>query len=267
MKKIKITGLIISLIMIFHGCEQLPDPAGLRGVAVVPGITDVNPAVFDSKDLENSYVEFTVIVAPGTQPDLITVAGSFNNNRERVSLMELTSFPATIKVYSSDVAEKLGLALNDIVNGDVFTLELLTKANGITTGSSAVLLVPVACAYDVNMATGSYHSVSTDWQSEGDITLTADESDPYKIYVSGLEEIEGLIEDQGPFVMNINPINYSVTAPEKVISSDFFGYGPVSYSGYGGYSTCDGSYIMYFDISVGVYGSQGVFTFTFTRNP
>jgi hypothetical protein len=267
MKKIKITGLIISLIMIFHGCEQLPDPAGVRGVAVVPGITDVNPAVFDSKDLQDSYVQFTVIVAPGTQPDKITVAGSFNNNREKVPLMELTSFPATIKVYSADVAERLGLDLNDIVNGDVFTLELLTQANGITTGSSANLIVPVACAYDVNNATGSYHSVSPDWQTEGDITLTADESDPYKINVSGLEEIEGATEDQGPLVMYINPVNYSVTVPEKVIASDFFGYGPISYSGYGVYNSCDGSYIMYFDISVGTYGSQGTFTFTITRNP
>jgi hypothetical protein len=79
--------------------------------------------------------------------------------------------------------------------------------------------------------------------------------------------MEGLVEDQGPLEMHINPATYSVTVPEKVISSDAWGYGAISYSGNGVYSSCDGSYTMYFDISLGAYGNQGTFTFTFTRNP
>jgi len=142
----------------------------------------------------------------------------------------------------------------------------LTLANGIATYSPAVLLVAVACAYDVNLAEGIYHSVSPDWNSESNITLTADPDDPYKIYVSGIEEIEGLVEDQGPLVMYVNPATYNVTVPEKVISSDAWGYGSISYSGYGLYSSCDGSYTMYFDISFSKYGDQGTFGFTFTGN-
>lgn len=266
MKNIKTLGLIITLIMISISCEKLPDPAGLRGVAVVPAISDINPGIFDSKDLENSFVEFTITVPEGTQPEKITVQGSYQNNSERVTITEVTSFPATVKVFSSDVAEKLGVGLNEIENGDVFSLELLTLANGIATYSPAVLLVAVGCAYDVNLAEGIYHSVSPDWNSEGNITLTADPDDPYKIYVSGIEEIEGLVEDQGPLVMYINPATYSVTVPEKVISSDAWGYGSISYTGYGLYSSCDGSYTMYFDISFSKYGNQGTFGFTFTRN-
>lgn len=267
MKKIKTLGSIITLILMFLSCEELPDPAGLRGVAVVPAITEIDPGIFDSKDLENSYVEFVITVPAGTKPDKITVVGSYQTNFERVTITEATSFPARVRISSSDLAQKLGIAINEIENGDVFTLELLTLANGLTTHSVAVLSVPVACAYDVNLATGSYHSVSPDWNSEGDITLTSDPDDPYKIYVSGLEEMEGLVEDQGPLVMYINPATYNVTVPEKVISSDAWGYGAISYSGYGTYGSCDGSYTMYFDISIGVYGNQGTFGFTFTRNP
>lgn len=48
---------------------------------------------------------------------------------------------------------------------------------------------------------------------------TADPNDPYKVYVSGIEEMEGLVEDQGPLVMYIDPATYEVTVPEKIISS------------------------------------------------
>ncbi len=267
MKKIINPVLLLALIIFSFSCEELPDPAGLRGVAVVPGIGDINPGIFDSKDLENSYVEFTITVPEGTIPDKITVLGSYQDNYERVTITEVTSFPATVKIRSSDFAQKLGIALNSIKNGDTFTLELLTLAKGLATRSTAVLFIPVACAYDVDLAAGSYHSVSPDWNSEGDITLTADPTDPYKIYVSGIEEIEGLVEDQGPLVMYINPATYNVTVPEKVISSDAWGYGSISYSGGGNYSSCDGSYTMHFDISLSEYGNQGTFQFTFTRNP
>jgi hypothetical protein len=266
MNRILKMGIVASLIL-FAGCEQLPDPAGVRGIAVVPAITDINPGIFDSKDLEHSYVEFRVTLPEGAHADKVTVAGSYGNNRENVELAEVTSFPATIRLASSEVADKLGIDLEDIANGDVFIFELLTEANGVTTRSNAVLFVAVACAYDPDFAIGSYHSVSADWNSEGDITLTADPDDPYKIYVSGIEEIEDLVEDLGPLEMNINPATYEVTVPEKAISSDAWGYGSISYSGDGVYNSCDGSYVMYFEISLSSIGSQGTFRFDFTRNP
>ena len=267
MKTIKTLGLITTIIMIFFSCEELPDPAGRRGIAVVPAITDLDPGIFDSKDLESSYVEFVITVPAGTHPDKITVTGSYNDNFERVIITEVTSYPSTVRILSSVAAQKIGIALNDIENGDIFTFELLTLANGLVTRSPAVIFVAVACAYDQDLAIGSYHSVAPDWPSEGDITLTADPVDPYKIYISGLGEIEGLVEDLGPLVMHIDPVTYSVTVPEKVISSDYYGYGAISYFGKGVYSSCDGNYSMNFDISVGAYGNQGTFGFTFTRNP
>jgi len=266
MKKIITLGLIITLIMIFFSCEELPDPAGQRGVAVVPGITDINPGIFDSKDLENSYVEFRIIVPEDTKVDKIIVQGSYQDNLERVTMTELTSFPATVRITSANAAQKLGINLADISNGDIFIFELVTTANGLTTRSNAVLAVPVACAYDVNLAIGSYHVIGGDWGSEGNITLTADPLDSYKIYVKGLEEIEGLVEDLGPLVMYINPATYAVTVPKKAIASDAWGYHNIAYEGSGTYSSCDGSYAMIFTISV-VEGTFGTYQFTFTRNP
>ena len=266
MKEIIKTGLIITLLLIYSSCEELPDPAGLRGVAVVPAITDVDPGIFDSKDLENTYVQFVITVPEGSVPEKISVLGSYQDNFERTVISEYTTFPATVMLNAADVAQKLGISLEEIVNGDVFTFELLTKANNLSTYSTAALMVPVACAYDVALATGAYHAVS-DWPSENDVTIAADPDDPYTILIADLGAIDGITEDNGPFVLHIDPATYNVTCETKTIASDYFGYGAVTYSGYGVYSSCDGAYSLYIDISVGAYGSQGVYLFELTRNP
>jgi hypothetical protein len=265
MRKIKILGSIITLFMIFISCEKTEDLAGLRGKAVIPVISDINPAIFDSKDLEHSYVEFKVDVPAGSHPDKIVIQGSFQANHERIDLAEVTTFPATVRILSSDVAKKLGISLADISNGAVFTLELITTANGTTTRSGAVLFIPVACAYNVSLATGSYHAVS-DWPSENNVSITSDANDPYTLYVTGLATIDDIVEDLGPFVMHINPINYEVITETKLLASDYFGYGGVTYSGNGTYSSCDGSFTLNIDISIGNYGSQGIYQFNITRN-
>jgi hypothetical protein len=266
MKEIKKIGLIITLLLLYSSCEELPDPAGLRGVAVVPAIEDVNPGIFDSNDLENTFVQFVITVPEGSTPEKISVLGSYQNNYERVLMAEATTFPTTVNIKASEIAQKIGLSLNEIVNGDIFTFELFTKANNFTTYSTAVLIVPVACAYNVALATGDYHAIS-DWPSENDVTIEADPEDPYTILVSGLGAIDGIEEDNGPFVLHIDPATYNVTAETKLLASDYYGYGSVTYSGYGVFSSCDGSYILYIDISIGEYGSQGVYQFDLTRNP
>jgi hypothetical protein len=266
MKKYNSLILIFTLILIVFGCEEIKDPAGLRGVAVIPGISNINPATFDSKDLVNSYIQFDIDLPQGEQVDKVIIKGSYNGNFERVDIEEITTFPSTIKIFSSDVAQKLGISLDDIQNGDIFTFEFVTINSGLTTRSNALINVPVACAYDKNLAVGSYHAVS-DWPSEYDVTITVDPDDQYTVYVAGLGALDGIDEDNGPYVMHINPIDYSVSTETKLLASDYYGYGGVTYSGNGVYSSCDGSYTLYIDISVGDYGSQGVYTFILTRNP
>jgi hypothetical protein len=266
MRKIKILGSIITLIIIFSGCEKVKDPTGQRDVGVIPVISEINPGIFDSKDLNKSYVVFKLDLVSGQQADKVVIEGSYNNDYKRIPLAEVTSFPATVKIISGDVIQKLGIAAASVVNGDIFTLEMVTTAKGVTTRSTAILRVVVSCAYQNSLAIGSYHSVSSDWNSEGDITITADHANPYKVYVTGLEEMEGLIEDSGPLVMNIDPATYNVSVPSKILSSDAWGYGSIKYAGDGVYNSCDGSYVMHFEISLDATGSLGINTFKFTRN-
>jgi len=266
MKKIKKLGLIITLILIFISCEQLPDPAGERGVAVVPGISNLNPGVFDINDLANSYVHFTVTIPEGATVASATVICSYNNNHADVTITELTSFPANVTITSADAAQKLGIDLTDIAMGDVFDFELLITDKGRTTRSTP-LIVPAACVYNEAMATGSYNVVVADWPAEYVVTITTDPADEFKIYVAGLSVLDGCVEDHGPFEMHINPVTFAITAESKLLASDYFGYGSITLSGTGTFSTCDGAYTLLLDISVGDYGSQGIFQFDLTRNP
>jgi hypothetical protein len=266
MRKIKILGSIITLIMVFIGCEKAKDPAGLRDIAVIPVISDVNPGIFNSTDLENAFVEFKVSEPAGEKIDKITIIGSHGNNSEGITIKEITTFPATVRIASADVAQKLGIALNTIKNDDVFTFELLTLANGITTRSSAVLFVPVACGFNESLTVGSYQAVSG-WPSDNNVTITADPGDRYTLYITDLAVLDGVVEDLGPFVIHINPATFEVTAEEKLLASDYFGYGGVTFSGSGVYNSCTGSYVLNIDISIGSYGSQGIYQFDLTRNP
>jgi hypothetical protein len=265
MRKLKISGSIIALIMIFTGCEKAKDPAGLRDVAVIPVISDVNPGIFNSTDLENAFVEFKASEPAGKKIDKITIIGSYGNNSEGIIIKEITTFPATVRIASADVAQKLGIALNTIKNDDVFTFELLTLANGITTRSNAVLFVPVACAFNEALSVGNYRAVSG-WPSDNNVTIKADPEDPYTLQIKDLSVLDGVVEDLGPFVIHINPSTFEVTTEEKLLASDYFGYGGVTFSGSGVYNSCTGSYVLNIDISVGSYGSQGIYQFDLTRN-
>ena len=76
-----------------------------------------------------------------------------------------------------------------------------------TTRSNAILRVSVACAYEGPLATGSYHSVSSDWISEGNITITADPEDPYTVFVSVLQQLRVLMKIRGLLLcISIRPL-------------------------------------------------------------
>lgn len=267
MKNIKILAFILILIVNSIGCEELPDPAGARGLGVVPGIEDLDPGVFDSKNLSSTYVEFTLSLPEGGSAEKVTIVGFRNGSNVETTITEITSFPSVVRILASDVAQKIGINLTDVANGDVFTFVLLPTVDGKTYHSSAVLNVPVACAFTGALAVGSYHSVQEDWPWEDNVTMTADVDDPFTIYVSGLANLDDCGEDLGPYVMHINPATFIVTTETKLLASDYYGYGGITYSGSGVYNSCDGSYVLNIDISVGDYGSQGIFEFILTRNP
>ena len=212
MKRINTIGLTIFLVIVFFGCEEVKDPAGQRNVGIVPVISDVS-GIYISGEL-SSFIQFKVSLESGATVENAQIVVSSQDNFQRVKIAEVTSFPSDFTFTLGDVAEKLG-AIND---GDVIYIEVVTTKDGVTTRSNAALAPIVYCQYDVAVAVGSYHSVSTEWNSEGDITLKDNPADQFTIYVSGLETIDGLNEDQGPLVMHIDPVTFSVIADKTVLA-------------------------------------------------
>lgn len=269
MKRFKIFGFIISLVLLFSACEtEVIDPAGERGIASVPGVEDMNPATFDVLDLENTYVQFNLVLdAPGVSEAILLV--SYKGDKKRAEVTRVSSFPATVKIMLTDVVSKLGMQLSDVEAADVFNFEVQTVEGGKTYYSSAAFNVAVVCGYDPALVTGSYRGVSDAWGVDGPITITADPDDPYTVYVAGLATIDGLDEDLGPLKMVINPLNFDVTAEKTVVASLVTWGAPyhdIAYEGNGKLNTCDGTYVMDFYITVAEGSFGGPFVFTFTKN-
>jgi len=260
--------LIASLILIFSSCEtEVIDPAGERGVASVPGIEDMNPATFDVNDLENTYVQFNLVLEdPGVSEAIVLVS---YKEEKRVEVTRVSSFPATVKIALKDVIAKLGMQLSSVAAADEFKFEVQTVQGAKTYFSSAAFNVAVVCGYDQSMVTGSYRGVCDAWGVDGPITITPDPDDPYTVYVAGLATIDGLDEDLGPLKMVINPLNFEVTAVKTVVASLVTWGAPyhnIAYEGSGKLNTCDGTYVMDFYITVSEGSFGGPFVFTFTKN-
>lgn len=220
-------------------------------------------------------------------PKSMDLMVTMNNDQANTALVQagITTFPTTVNFDLAKLVSLLpGLtSIDELQLGDYFkfyvnlTLEDGTVINGNDPqyagnnssvanlpGSSLSVIYTVACPLDPARMIGSYHSVSGDWASEGDITITADATDPNTIYVSGLETMEGLVEI-APLVMHVNPLSYVVTADKTVLVPLAWGYHNLAYEGKGVYNTCTGTYDMKFDITV-TEGSFGTNGFIFTRN-
>lgn len=261
MKRIKILGLTIILVTLLFGCEEAKDPAGHRNVGIVPLLTDVNGMFISGEP--SSFVQFKVDLQSGATVESAQIVVSSGDEFQRVKIADISSFPSDFTFTLGDITGKIG----EINEGEVIYIEVVTTRDGVTTRSNAALAQIVFCMYNVSMATGSYHSVSppTEWNSEGDISITADPDDQFTVYVTGLETIEGLDEDQGPLVMHIDPATFDVVADKTVLASDAWGETNIAYEGSGSYNSCSGLYEMIFNISTDQY-DYGPFQFTFTRN-
>ena len=125
MKKIKILGFIAVMVLLFGSCStKTEDPAGQRDVAVVPEISNFFPAVFDYNHLDSTYVQFDLNITgmPAVSQAIIQV--SYNGGLQRVEFTTLNSFPVTMQIKLTDVVAKLGMVMDSIHKGDVFTIEV-----------------------------------------------------------------------------------------------------------------------------------------------
>ena len=258
--KFKILGLVAVVIFSLTSCEE--DTIDMnRGEGVVPSITNLDPAVFS--EAEGTYVAFDLDATDYTGDLVILV--SIEGDRSRTPVKTISNFPTNVVVTLEEVAQAKGMSVNDFEVGSIFNFEVQTMVGGKTYRSPASFNAPLACEYLPENVSGLYNAASASWAVDGPITIEADPDDPFTLYVTGLVALDGMVEDQGPLVMIVNPGNFHVDVPRTVLGSDFFGFTNVAYHGSGVLDTCTGIYTMGFTISV----DQGTFggaphTFIFT---
>ena len=265
MKKYMILAFMAAMVLTFSSCEtEVDDPAGLRNEGIVPAITNLKPAFFDVNEPATTFVKFDLDATTGVSE--INIVASYNKDLTRIPIMNIATFPAKdIKIYMRDVATALGIELDSINPGDMFTLEALTTQGANIYRSNAVILAAAACAYDPARVSGSYKAVSGIWEVDGPVTITVDPDNKYIVYVAGLAALDGLVEDKGPLKMVVDSLNFGVIAERTVLASvAFSGYTNIAYEGFGDLNTCDGTYEMNFTITVDQ-GSFGQFPFTLTK--
>lgn len=289
--KLKIILMASIGLFLLSNCQKDPElnmPTLQK--SVIPLVTkdaakDQNISIYVLAGFKGTVIVNTYYKDLPKSMNLMVVMNGDRTNSATVKA-NITSFPTKVDFDLAKMVELLPklASLNDLKLGDYFTFytDMTLEDGTLILGNdptynqvnSAVLNLPgsslsvkytIACPLDPLMTVGSYRSVSADWGVDGDITITADPADPNKLYVSGLEEMEGLIEDQGPLVMYLNPLSYVVTAPKKVLASVAWQYHNIAYEGKGTYNTCTGAFEMKFTITV-TEGSFGDNAFTFTRN-
>lgn len=262
-KTFKVFGLIALMFLGLTSCEDETLDLN-KGFGVVPQVSGINPATFDSNNKTTTFVRFTVSIPEGqVAPSEVIIVASYKGDGAKKQVASVTTFPSTIDVSLQQVATALGKTLAQINAGDVINMQVLTVVGGKTYQSSAAFNAPVVCAYAPAIVTGTYRAVSAGWAVDGTVTITVDPVDQYKVYVSGLPELDGAV-GTAPLTMTINPLNFAVTAPGNVIASTFFQYTNLNYAGSGTVDTCTGNYTMSFTITV-TQGSFGAYSFTFTK--
>lgn len=270
MKKFRIIAILFAFSLFIVGCENTnEDLVQQRGENVMPVISNLDPASFTT-DVENSYIYFTVSLPDGESVDAASIEVATDSSS--AVLQTIGSFPANITVKVSDAATALGIPLDNIVPGCVFYVYVLTEKNGNTTRSAAAALtINVFCAFLTDLTIGSYHEVCADWYVEGDVTITADASDPYKVYIAGMQSVEGLTNiTDNTVALTIDPGTYALSGGTTVFAPDLSEW-DLLYTNYaftfvsGSYDPCTGIYEVTFSINTDQVG-WGEFTFTFTQN-
>ncbi|MHA7110610.1 hypothetical protein ACRTDU_10820 [Sunxiuqinia elliptica] len=267
MKKINILAFFFAFVLILASCEDTNENlVGYRGAAVVPEISDINPAFYTS-DLANSFVAFKVALPEGENVDAAELQVTYKG--QTTVLQQISSFPAEINIPATDVLQALSISENDVEIGDSFLVHVVTKSGELSSRSLAAMKILVTCEFNSELTTGAYSAVSSDWESAGDVTITADPEDPFKLYVDGFAEVDGLVSNGNKLQISIDPYSFKMTGVATVIADDVapwdLPYTGFSYEPIGGlYNSCDGSFDLQIKITVDQ-GTFGTYNFTLTR--
>jgi hypothetical protein len=263
----RLLTLMILLGLTLSGCEtKFGDPAGERDlIPATPLIENLDPSIFLAADKANTYVAFDVTLGnvQGSVDGMIEV--SYDGGQQRAQLQEFTIPSTGIEVALADVADAIGMSVDDMEGGAYVNIEILTKAGDKYYRSSAAVNPLIACNYVSADYVGTPNAQSSGWGVNGPVTVTVDPADPtgYTLLVAGLETIDGLNEDQGPLPLVINPASYAITVPKTVLASDAWGYHNIAYQGSGTLNTCSQDITLNIKITVDE-GTFGTYTFYIT---
>lgn len=157
MKIHKLYSLIIALALVFVACDDTNENLVVqRGVAVSPIIESITSSFFELSDLDNAFVEFKVTAEYPSEVAKVFV--KVGHDDKTSILPAYTTIPVTIKLTVAEVASVLGVDVNELELGDVFSFQLLVEnVAGITTYSNKVLNATVACASSLE---GTYSCVA-----------------------------------------------------------------------------------------------------------
>lgn len=292
--KLKILTLLVLGTFLLPNCQKDPDlnwPDLKKGIIPVVEKDETKNLVIFDNNIAGFAGGVTVDLFYKDKPKSMSLMVSLNDDPDitATAIADITTVPVSYNFTIANLVDLLpGLDnLSEIVSGDYFrfycdiTLEDGTLVRGNDTlytahsagianlpGSSSNVIFNVACGYEPSLAGGVYNAVSAAWAVNGDVTITVDPVDQYKVYVAGLETIDGLVEDKGPLVMHIDPATFAVTVDKTVLASLVTWANPpyhnIAYAGSGTYNTCTGTYDMTYIISVDE-GNFGSFKFTLTR--
>ncbi|MDR0559916.1 MAG: hypothetical protein LBG92_07075 [Prevotellaceae bacterium] len=262
----KYINILFIVILTVNGCKNTNENLVERGATIVaPIMSEPSPAYF-SDNIDESYVAFDLSLPKGETVDKASIEIVYKN--KSVILKDITIPVTNLKITAGDVIRALGISTYEL--GDVFYLSVLTLKNGRTTRSAATSFsIPVVCYFDPSMLVGSFDFESEDWGVSGNVTMEADPDDPYKIYINGYPQAEGLTGNGNRIELNINPNSFKIQGPKVVLADDLsewgfpyrnYSYEPLS----GSYSACDGKYTVTFAINV-LEGDFGRNAFVFTK--
>lgn len=284
MKKYILRSIVLFAVVLLGSCEtdlRMPDmQKSYLPVFVLDESSDVKieegelNAVFS---VDMFYKEY-----PTDSRLVVTMNGIHEN--EKIFIESIKSFPANITINATQLKTLFGISSIDFGSYFEIGLEVLLSdgkwytpftPNGIAYNSGSLNLLPAGstpvlkfkapCLFDSNMSIGSYREFSdeSEWNVDGDVTITADPSDPYTVYINGMAQVDGLSGDKA-LKVTINPSDFSVTAEKTIIASSAFGYTNYAMEGTGSFDSCSGTYDMTINISVDE-GDFGPFIFKFTR--
>jgi hypothetical protein len=301
MKKIYFALIALSLLFMASSCnEDLPYPIDevKKGVLIDIVRAQGSDGVLSNGLTTGNYkVKLSV---PENQGDysqmknaqLLAVIQKIDGTwASAVAVDNITEFPKEIQINVADVYSKLGLSTPALGETFYLTTNVVLKDGTVIPGWSKLtgfnnkafsgwyvdnrpysynVRYPVACPFVPTLTVGTYAFKSTDWGVAGDVNLVADPANPYKIYINGYPQAEGLTGNGNRIALTIDPITYSVSGSAVVLADNLAEWNQPSYTHYtyevisGNYNSCDGSYNVVFKIYVDQ-GGWGNNSFTFTR--